>query len=94
MNNAQLRDEARFYFVPVLLGSNAASRKLSRRIFRKYGIVSYLLDEKRSLPDLLNISGKFLNHGKTPKKHSGKRAIHSAYSYSLQRTIPSFHSKM
>lgn len=60
MNNAQLRDEAKFYFVPVLLGCNSTSRKLSRKIFRRYGILSYVLDEKRSLPDLLNISGKFL----------------------------------
>lgn len=87
MNNAQLRDEARFYFVPVLLGSNAASRKLSRRIFRKYGIVSYLLDEKRSLPDLLNISGKFL---KLPPNEADEITVKRLKSIaeSAQYTLP------
>lgn len=61
MNKAQIREEARFYFIPILLGCNPVSRRLSKKIFRKYGIVSYVLGEKRSLPDFFNISGKFLS---------------------------------
>lgn len=48
------RREARQYFVPVLLGSNKLSRRLSAKIFKKYGIISLVLDRKISFLEYLN----------------------------------------
>ena len=59
MSNKSVRDEARLYFIPFLLGSNKRSHALSGKIFRKYGIVSFILDEKRSFSDFFDISSSF-----------------------------------
>ena len=60
MKNHTLLKEARLYFVPILLGSNKRSHRISRKIFRKYGIVSLILDEKASLRDAFSLSSKFV----------------------------------
>ena len=60
MKDRTLLKEARLYFVPVLLGSNKLSHRISRKIFRKYGIVSLVLDEKPSLRDAFSLSSKFV----------------------------------
>lgn len=60
MKDRTLRKEARLYFVPVLLGSNRLSHRISRRIFTKYGITSLILDRKRSLRDLFSFTSRFI----------------------------------
>ena len=35
---------------PVILGSSAKTRKVAKELFLRYGIVSYLCDEKRPSP--------------------------------------------
>lgn len=59
MNEFQLRDEAKFYFIPFILGSTPSSHRLSKKIFKKYGITSYILDKKRSLNASLDLSSRF-----------------------------------
>jgi len=49
MSNRDLRDDARAYFVPIILGSNARAHKLSAKIFHRYGICPFVVDKKRSL---------------------------------------------
>ncbi len=53
MSNSARR-EARQYFVPVLLGSNRLSRRISAEIFKKYGMISLVLDRKISFLEYLN----------------------------------------
>ena len=55
-----IRKEAQIYFQPFLLGNNKDSRRLSRKIFKKYGITSYVLDEKRSIANLSLFSHRFI----------------------------------
>ena len=59
MNKKKLREEAELYFMPFLLGSNRHSHALALKIFRKYGICSYILDSKRSFGDVINPTGSF-----------------------------------
>ena len=59
MNKRKLREEARLYFLPVLLGSNRHSHALAMSIFNRYGICSYILDRKRSFWDLFDLSARF-----------------------------------
>ena len=60
MNKVRIREEARFYFVPFLLGDNQASHRLSKKIYKKYGIVSFILDKKRTAADIWDLSSRFL----------------------------------
>ena len=60
MKDRTLLKEARLYFIPVLLGSNKLSHRISRRIFRKYGMTSLILDEKRSWRDAFSLSSRFV----------------------------------
>ena len=60
MKERTVRKDARSYFVPFLLGSNRLSRRISARIFRKYGIVSYIASPRRSLWDILCLTGRAL----------------------------------
>ena len=43
---------------PVILGSSAKTRKVAKELFLRYGVVSYICDEKRPspLPSLFRIS--------------------------------------
>lgn len=56
----EIKEEAKSYFLPFLLGSNAASHKLAKKIYRKHKITCYILDSKRSAADILDFSSKFL----------------------------------
>lgn len=60
MKKSAVFEEARSYFLPVFLGSNKLSHKISRRIYRKYKISSLVLDTKRSWRDLLDLSSRFI----------------------------------
>ena len=60
MDKTELQEEAKIYFVPFLLGSNSASRKLARKIYSRYKIVSYILDKKRTVSDVFSLSSRFL----------------------------------
>ena len=60
MPKESFKKDACLYFIPVFLGSNRLSRRLSARVLRKFGIVSYILDRKRTLKDVLSISSRFV----------------------------------
>ncbi|MBP3369154.1 MAG: hypothetical protein J6L85_00245 [Clostridia bacterium] len=60
MSDRTIRDEARLYFVPYILGNNPTAHKLAARIFRKFGIVSLICDDHRSARDLIDMSSKTL----------------------------------
>lgn len=60
MNNKEVREYARAYFLPFVLGSNKRSHKLCARIQRKYGIEPMMLDEKRSFYDFVCLSSHFV----------------------------------
>lgn len=60
MDKIRLREEARLYFVPFLLGNNSASHKLAKKIYRKYKIVCFILDNKKRVTDILDFSSRSL----------------------------------
>lgn len=60
MNKSFIKEEARLYFIPFLLGDNQASHRLSRKIFKKYGISSFILDDKRTFADIWDFSCRFI----------------------------------
>ena len=60
MKRESIKKDAALYFLPFILGSNPSSRKMARKILRKYGILPLVLDEKRTLADLLTLSYRFL----------------------------------
>lgn len=59
MKRKQIREEARLYFVPFLLGDTMTAHKLSFKIFKRYGIVSLILDTKKTVADLWDFSSRF-----------------------------------
>ena len=59
MKRKQIREEARLYFVPFLLGDTMTAHKLSFKIFKRYGIVSLILDTKKTVVDLWDFSSRF-----------------------------------
>lgn len=59
MKDRALLREARLYFMPLLLGSNRLSHRLCAATFNRYGIVSLILDTKRSPRDLVSVSSHF-----------------------------------
>lgn len=60
MKRESIKKDAALYFLPLILGSSHPSRRMARRIHRRYGIISLILDEKPRLPDLLSLSFRFL----------------------------------
>ena len=60
MDKKEMRKEARQYFIPFLLGNNAISHKLSKRIYKKYKIICYILDTKQTLADIFDFSSRTL----------------------------------
>lgn len=64
INKTRIREEARSYFIPFLLGDNEVSHKLSRRIYKKYGIVCFIIDSKISPADFWDFSSRFLRFPK------------------------------
>lgn len=59
MKDSEIREEARQYFIPIILGNAPSSRRLARRIYRKHGIISLILDEKGSILQLLDPTNRF-----------------------------------
>jgi hypothetical protein len=60
MSDRVMRDNARLYFLPFIIGNGKQAHRLSRKIFHKYGIVSLICGERRTLSDLLDYSCRFL----------------------------------
>ncbi len=60
MKKESIKKNSALYFLPFILGSCSSSRRMAQRIHRRYGIISLILDEKRTLPDLLGLSFRFL----------------------------------
>ena len=56
----EIKEEAKLYFLPFLLGSNAEARRLARKIYRKHKIVCYILGTKRSAANIISRSSRFL----------------------------------
>ena len=54
MSDKALKNEARNYFVPYLLGNCKRSHGLSLRIYKKFGIISVVCDSRRSFWDILD----------------------------------------
>ena len=60
MDKKDIQEEAKYYFLPFILGNNPTAHKLSRKIYRKHKIVCYVLDKKRTFADILDFSSRFL----------------------------------
>ena len=60
MDKLSIQKEARTYFVPFLLGNNSVSHKLSKKIYRKYKITCFILDNKKHASDILDFSSRTL----------------------------------
>lgn len=91
MSNKDVREYASNYFLPFLLGSNRRSHKLSAKILRKYGIVSLILDEDRSVYDFFALSSNFVLLCQTqenPILAHELSAIAQRYDYTLPILIP------
>lgn len=58
MSESTFKDEARLYYVPYILGNTPEAHKLSRRIYRKFGIISVICDSRRSVFDLFDLSSR------------------------------------
>ncbi len=58
MSDRTLRDEARLYFVPYILGNSRAAHRLAAKIHRKFGIISVICDDRRSVLDLLDLTSR------------------------------------
>ena len=91
MKSSEIRKEAKEYFVPIILGNGSSARGLARRIYRKYGIISLILDEKGSLLQLLDPTNRFFKL--TPAKSSAFTALQlldlaSQMPYTLPLLIP------
>jgi hypothetical protein len=60
MNKKELREDAKTYFVPIILGSNRKAHALSAKIARKYRISATVADTKRSFWRFLDPFSAFL----------------------------------
>ena len=60
MDKKELREDAKTYFVPIILGSNRQSHALSSKIFRKYKIRAVISDTRKSLWHLFDPFSTFL----------------------------------
>ena len=47
MSDKTLKNEARNYYVPYLLGNSKKAHGLSLRIYKKFGIISVICDSRR-----------------------------------------------
>ena len=91
MSNRDVREYASTYFLPLLLGSNNVSHKISSKILRKYGIVSFVLDEKRSVYDFFDVSSHFVRlcQANEPSILADElEAIAAHYEYILPILVP------
>lgn len=60
MSNVSLKEEARLYFLPIILGNGKEAHRISGLLWRRYGLVSYILAPRRSARDLLDVSSRFV----------------------------------
>lgn len=60
MDSQSIREDARLYFLPVILGNGREAHSLASRIYRRYRTVSYMLADKRSLRDSLSLCCRFI----------------------------------
>ena len=60
MDKKELREDAKTYFVPIILGSNSKAHALSSKIFRKYKISPVVADTKRSFWSFTDPFSSFL----------------------------------
>ena len=91
MSNRDVREHASSYFLPLLLGNNSLSHKLSAKILRKYGVESLILDEKRSAYDILDVSSHFVKLSQTQEPtilSDELLAIAKSYEYTLPILVP------
>ena len=61
MDKKDVKKEAKYYFLPFLLGNNPTAHKLSKKICKKHKIVCYILDKKRTYADIFDFSSRFLS---------------------------------
>lgn len=60
MKDRAIREEARNYFVPYILGNNLSAHKLSMRLYKRFGIVSLICDCRHSFFDIFDPSSRAL----------------------------------
>ena len=60
MKRDGLAQHAKSYFLPLILGNTPEARRLSAKLFRTFGIKSFLLDKKGSWRNLLSASHYFI----------------------------------
>lgn len=60
MSNRDVRESARQYFVPYILGNTALAHRLSARIFFRYGILPIVCDESYSLLGALDPTCRYI----------------------------------
>lgn len=58
MNSKSIREDARLYFLPVILGNGKIARHVASRLYRRYGTVPYIVADKRSLCDMIGLHGR------------------------------------
>ena len=54
MSGSDTRNEARLYFLPIILGNGRQAHRTSALLFSRFGIVSHIFSQKRSLLDLID----------------------------------------
>lgn len=55
MNSKSIREDARLYFLPVILGNGKTAHHIAHSLYKRYGTVSYIVADKRSPRDLLGL---------------------------------------
>ncbi|MBE6592562.1 MAG: hypothetical protein E7642_01045 [Ruminococcaceae bacterium] len=58
MGERTLKDEARLYYVPYILGNTPEAHRLSRSIYHKFGIISVICDSRRSFFDVFDLTSR------------------------------------
>ncbi len=60
MDKQNLERQAKNYFLPFILGNNRGARALAAKVFRAHHIVSFILEDRRSVRSLFNLSYYFV----------------------------------
>ena len=61
MDPKSIREDAKLYFLPVILGGGSSARRIASRIYRKYGSVSYILSDKSSPADVFSLTYRHIS---------------------------------
>ena len=90
MDKKELREDARSYFLPIILGSNARSHSLSLKIFAKYQIAPIIADTKKSIWRFLDPFCSFLPLASSDPELTAEQltAFAQSDSYTLPILIP------